>query len=62
MGVSAGAMWLSDMVYRLGVEHHLGELHKDQVSDDERAQHGKELPRQRREAEDVSQRRSSTAR
>jgi hypothetical protein len=37
MGAPAGAVWLSDDLYRLGVEHHLGQLHQDQVADDESA-------------------------
>ena len=44
MGMSAGAMRLPDVVHRLGVEHHLGQLHQDQVDGDEAAQHGEELP------------------
>ena len=56
MGASTSAMGLSDKVRRPGVEPHLGELHKGQVGDDEGTEHGNELPRQRREAEAVSQR------
>ena len=55
---AAGAARLAELADRLGVKPLLGELDEDQVGDDERAEHGKELPRQRREAEGVRQRRN----
>jgi hypothetical protein len=48
-----GAVWLSGEVHRIGVEHLLGELDKDKVSDGHEDQRAEELPRQRGEPERV---------